>query len=72
MNELTPKEYNERFVGTESSTITLLVVEVNSHRREIARLRNAIKQFCDGQASAVELWKDQPHIKPLFDIAEGT
>jgi predicted transcriptional regulator len=36
---------------------------------EIARLREMIKNFCDNQSHAVEMWKQQEHIKPLFEEA---
>ncbi len=31
---------------------------------------NAIKKFCEGSNWASRDWKDQDHIKPLFDIAK--
>lgn len=37
--------------------------------KEIARMRGAIATFAKGQSWAAQGWKDQPHIKPLFDIA---
>lgn len=38
--------------------------------KENARLRKAIKEFCDSHSWAVEGWKQQPNIKALFDIAK--
>ena len=68
MNQLTQQEYDERFGRySESAQTTLLVIEVNSHRAEIARLKTLIKNFCDNQSHAVDMWKNQEHIKPLFD-----
>jgi hypothetical protein len=37
---------------------------------EIDRLKTAIKEFAYAQRWAHQSWKDQPAIKPLFDIAE--
>ena len=68
MNQLTQQEYDERFGGhTESAQTTLLVIEINSHRSEIARLKAMIKNFCDSQSHAVDMWREQKHIKPLFE-----
>ena len=36
---------------------------------ECARLRGIIRDFCAGNAWAVESWKKQAHVKPLFDEA---
>ena len=43
--------------------------ELAEIRKRVVELETAIKNFCDGQSHAVELWKRQSHIKPLFDIA---
>jgi hypothetical protein len=39
--------------------------------RDNARLREAINAFCSGQAWADESWKNQPHIKALFDLSNS-
>ena len=36
--------------------------------RENAKLKGAIKAFCDGQQWADPRWKAQSHIKPLFEV----
>ena len=43
--------------------------ELRQVRAENARLREAINAFCSGQAWADESWKNQPHIKALFDLS---
>ena len=35
--------------------------------RELAELRQIIRDFCEGQKWAAQEWKNQAHIKPLFD-----
>jgi hypothetical protein len=37
--------------------------------RENAKLRDAISAFCAGASWSHAEWKNQPHIKPLFDLA---
>lgn len=34
-------------------------------------LPRIVRDFCEGQKWAAQLWKDQPHIKPLFDFANN-
>jgi prophage DNA circulation protein len=51
--------------------IQALTAERDSLRAEVERLRGAITHFCVGQKRAVDEWKAQPHIKPLFDIASA-
>ena len=34
-----------------------------------ADLPRLVREFCEGQKWAVQGWKDQAHIKPLFDFA---
>jgi hypothetical protein len=53
-----------------------LKVDLGNRNAEICKLRainaeseKAIVEFCDGTAWAVDEWKKEPHIKPLFDIA---
>jgi hypothetical protein len=36
---------------------------------EAIDLPRLVREFCEGQKWAVKGWKDQPHIKPLFDFA---
>lgn len=40
-------------------------------QKEIERLKGIIKNFCKEQGWAHSMWKDQPHIKPLFDECEN-
>ena len=44
--------------------------ELAEIRKRVVELETAIKNFCDGQSHAVDPWKQQSHIKPLFDIAK--
>ena len=39
------------------------------YARENDRLRGIIMAFCSGQQWADHAWKDQAHVKPLFDVA---
>ena len=39
--------------------------------KENAIMRDAIVAFCESSKWAVDTWKAQPHIKRLFDIANG-
>lgn len=34
-------------------------------------LPRLVRDFCVGQKWAARAWKDQPHIKPLFDFANA-
>ena len=36
--------------------------------QRVAYLESLIANFCAGQRWADESWKEQPHIKPLFDV----
>jgi hypothetical protein len=52
-----------------ATEIKRLVDEILDENR---RLREVIREFCNGQAWADKAWKEQPHIKALFDInSEG-
>lgn len=46
-----------------------LIHESRAMERELAAVKLVIARFCSGQAWAADSWKDQEHIKPLFDIA---
>ena len=35
---------------------------------ENAKMKRAIHAFCEGSSWAAQSWKDQNHIKPLFDM----
>ena len=39
---------------------------------EVQRLRKMIRDFCNGQEWADELWRCQSHIKPLFDEVQDS
>lgn len=47
------------------------VTEMVGIARERDLLMEIISDFCDGQDWADGSWKDQAHIKPLFDAAKG-
>ena len=38
---------------------------------ENVKFKEAIGAFCEGAAWACQSWKDQPHIKPLFDLTSA-
>lgn len=38
-------------------------------RAEVESLRSAVNAFCDATSWSAQSWKDQPFIKPLFDLA---
>jgi hypothetical protein len=40
-------------------------------RAEVERLQRAITEFCQSHNWAAEVWKAEPSIKPLFDIARA-
>lgn len=46
--------------------------ERDEARAEVARLREAIRDFVNGQSWAADTWKQARHIRPLFDIAGET
>lgn len=46
--------------------------EVVGLRAEAERLRSAVRAFCDATSWSAQSWKDQPYIKPLFDLARTT
>ena len=46
--------------------------ERDAARAEAERLREAIRDFVNGQSWAADTWKQSRHIRPLFDIAEET
>lgn len=46
--------------------------EVVGLRAEVESLRSAVNAFCDATIWSAQSWKDQPHIKPLFDHARTT
>lgn len=35
---------------------------------ENAKMKSMIHAFCEGSSWAVQSWKDQDHVKPLFDL----
>lgn len=39
---------------------------------EVESLRSAVNAFCYATSWSAQSWKDQPYIKPLFDIARTT
>ena len=39
--------------------------------REKAIFREAVHKFCEGSSWACQSGKDQPHIKPLFDLTSA-
>lgn len=41
-------------------------------RAEVESLRSAVNAFCDATSWGAKSWKDQPYIKPLFDLAGTT
>jgi hypothetical protein len=51
------------------SDITRYCALCEQKARRIEELEAAIKAFTDGQWWATGMWKNEPHIKPLFDIA---
>ena len=46
--------------------------DLDEARAEAARLREAIRDFVNGQSWAADTWKQARHIRPLFDIAGET
>lgn len=42
--------------------------ERDTLREEVEAMGKAISDFCDGNRWAVDAWKNQSYIKPLFDI----
>ena len=57
---------NQQCQGYTHSGTCATVEEI---RREIERLNKIIRDFCAKEDWAVERWKNQEHIKPLFDEA---
>jgi len=56
--------------STSRETLAAIANEVEQLEAESQRLREVIKQFAYSQRWAHRTWKDQPGIKPLFDIAD--
>ena len=49
-------------------TIRKLEKELATAKMNNARMKHAIRTFCEGASWAADAWKQQEHIKPLFDI----
>lgn len=42
--------------------------DLDTLRAEVESLRSAVNAFCDATSWSAQSWKNQPYIKPLFDI----
>jgi len=71
------KAYVPRDVGAWADRVGDLLVksgaleaEIVRLEAEVVRLNEIICNFCDFQRFSADIWQEQKHIAPLFDIAK--
>ena len=60
-------EKAELIVEVSDRRIRKLLKRLRERKARVKELEGLIRNFCEGQEWATMGWKDQPHIKPLFD-----